>query len=82
MPEENSIESAESSSGSYHVPVLFNETIEGLAIDPSGIYVDCTFGGGGHSRGILEKLNEKGRLIVFDQDEDAKANVPDDPRIF
>lgn len=65
----------------YHKPVLFNETIEALNIKPGGVYVDCTFGGGGHSGAILEKLNEKGRLIVFDQDEDAKRNVPDDKRI-
>jgi 16S rRNA (cytosine1402-N4)-methyltransferase len=50
----------------YHIPVLFNECIEALNIKPNGIYVDCTFGGGGHSRGILEKLNEQGKLIVFD----------------
>lgn len=68
--------------GIYHVPVLLNEVIEGLQIDPSGIYVDCTFGGGGHSKKILEKLNAKGKLIVFDQDEDAKKNVPDDSRVI
>jgi 16S rRNA (cytosine1402-N4)-methyltransferase len=67
--------------GIYHVPVLLQEAIEGLAITPSGIYVDCTFGGGGHSKKILEKLNEEGKLIVFDQDEDARKNVPDDNRI-
>ena len=66
----------------YHVPVLLNEVIEGLQIIPSGVYVDCTFGGGGHSKKILEKLNNEGRLIVFDQDEDAKKNVPDDKRII
>ena len=66
----------------YHVPVLLSEVINGLQIIPSGIYVDCTFGGGGHSKKILEKLNEDGRLIVFDQDEDAKKNVPDDKRII
>ena len=62
--------------GIYHVPVLLQEVIEGLRINPSGVYVDCTFGGGGHSRAILAKLNEKGRLIVFDQDDDAKKNLP------
>jgi 16S rRNA (cytosine1402-N4)-methyltransferase len=67
--------------GIYHVPVLLQEAIESLAITPSGIYVDCTFGGGGHSKKILEKLNEEGKLIVFDQDEDARKNVPDDNRI-
>lgn len=66
----------------YHVPVLLNEVIEGLAIKPNGVYVDCTFGGGGHSKAILSFLNEEGRLIVFDQDEDAKANVPDDKRVL
>ncbi len=66
----------------YHVPVLLNEVIEGLNIKPDGIYVDCTFGGGGHSEKILEKLNEKGKLIAFDQDEDAKKNLPDDSRVI
>jgi 16S rRNA (cytosine1402-N4)-methyltransferase len=68
--------------GIYHVPVLLQEVIEGLSIIPSGIYVDCTFGGGGHSKKILEKLSAKGKLIVFDQDEDARKNVPDDDRII
>jgi len=67
--------------GIYHVPVLLQEAIDGLAIKPSGIYVDCTFGGGGHSKEILESLNEEGKLFVFDQDEDARKNVPDDKRI-
>lgn len=67
---------------SYHTPVLLKETLDGLKIVPGGIYVDCTFGGGGHSKAILEKLGEKGKLVVFDQDEDAKQNVPDDPRII
>lgn len=66
----------------YHIPVLFNETLEGLAIQPNGIYVDCTFGGGGHSRGILNKLGKKGRLIAFDQDADAKNNLPEDERVL
>jgi 16S rRNA (cytosine1402-N4)-methyltransferase len=65
----------------YHVPVLLAEVIEWLDIKPDGIYVDCTFGGGGHSRAILEKLNEKGRLFAFDQDEDARKNLPDDKRV-
>lgn len=65
----------------YHVPVLLEEVISGLHIKPSGIYVDCTFGGGGHSRKILEKLDQDGKLIVFDQDADAKQNVPNDERI-
>ena len=70
------------SSAAYHIPVLLNEVIEGLNIRPDGVYVDCTFGGGGHSRAILEKLDEKGRLVVFDQDEDARANTPADERLL
>ena len=65
----------------YHIPVLFQETIAHLNIIPDGIYVDATFGGGGHSRGILSKLGPKGKLIAFDQDADAKNNLPDDDRI-
>ena len=65
----------------YHIPVLFKETLDGLNIQPDGVYVDCTFGGGGHSAGILNLLNENGKLIVFDQDIDAKENVPNDARI-
>lgn len=68
-------------SSSYHVPVLLNEVLEGLNINPSGIYVDCTFGGGGHSRAILQKLNESGKLVAFDQDADAKQNLPNDKRV-
>ncbi len=68
--------------GIYHVPVLLNEVIEGLRIDPSGIYVDCTFGGGGHSLAILHKLNAEGKLIAFDQDADAVKNLPADDRII
>jgi len=68
--------------GSYHVPVMLQQVIEGLKINPSGVYVDCTFGGGGHSKAILDKLNEKGKLIAFDQDEEAKKNLPDDARII
>lgn len=68
-------------STNYHIPVLFNETIKALNIQPGGVYVDCTFGGGGHSNAILQKLGRDGRLIVFDQDEDAKKNVPDDERV-
>lgn len=65
----------------YHIPVLLAETIEGLNIHPDGVYVDCTFGGGGHSKQILNLLNEKGRLIAFDQDADAKKNLPADSRV-
>ena len=68
--------------GIYHVPVLLHEVLEGLQIDPSGVYVDCTFGGGGHSKAILEKLNTNGRLIAFDQDEEAWKNLPADERML
>lgn len=64
----------------YHIPVLLNESIEALNIKPNGVYVDVTFGGGGHSRRILECLDENGRLYAFDQDEDAAKNVIDDHR--
>ena len=67
---------------SYHTPVLPKETIEALNIQSTGIYVDCTFGGGGHSKAILEKLGKEGQLIAFDQDEDAGRNIPNDPRII
>jgi 16S rRNA (cytosine1402-N4)-methyltransferase len=65
----------------YHIPVLLSEVVEALEIKPGGTYVDCTFGGGGHSRAILEKLGEDGRLIAFDQDEDATRNLPEDKRL-
>ncbi len=64
----------------YHIPVLLNESIEGLNIKPNGVYVDATFGGGGHSKAILELLNEDGKLIAFDQDEDVLTNIIDDKR--
>lgn len=64
----------------YHIPVLLPESIEALAIKPDGIYVDCTFGGGGHSRAILDRLDHKGRLYGFDRDKDASENVPHDER--
>lgn len=64
----------------YHVPVLLNETLDGLNIKPNGVYVDVTFGGGGHSRAILECLGKGGRLFGFDQDEDAMKNALDDKR--
>ncbi len=60
----------------YHIPVLLTETIESLNINPDGIYVDCTFGGGGHSKAILEKLSANGKLVAFDQDDDARKNLP------
>lgn len=65
----------------YHNPVLLTESIEGLNIKPNGIYVDVTFGGGGHSREILSRLNKHGRLLAFDQDLDAQNNKIDDPRL-
>jgi len=61
----------------YHIPALLNESIDGLNIQPDGIYVDVTFGGGGHSMEILKRL-KTGKLIAFDQDEDARQNIPDD----
>jgi 16S rRNA (cytosine1402-N4)-methyltransferase len=64
----------------YHNPVLLKESIDGLNINPGGVYVDVTFGGGGHSREILSRLSEHGKLYAFDQDEDAQRNVIDDPR--
>lgn len=64
----------------YHNPVLLDESVTELIHNPSGVYVDCTFGGGGHSREILNRLNEEGKLISFDQDEDAKRNLIDDSR--
>lgn len=66
----------------YHTPVLLAEVINGLKINPDGVYVDCTFGGGGHSKAILQKLSNKGKLIVFDQDESARQNLPDDERVI
>ncbi|MEY2701617.1 MAG: S-adenosyl-methyltransferase MraW, partial [Bacteroidota bacterium] len=64
----------------YHNPVLLKETVDGLNIKPDGIYVDVTFGGGGHSREMLNRLGEHGKLYAFDQDEDALRNVIDDKR--
>ena len=64
----------------YHVPVMLKECMEGLNIQPSGVYVDVTFGGGGHSREIIRHLDEEGILVAFDQDEDAKLNRIDDER--
>jgi len=65
----------------YHVPVLYTETLDGLNIQADGVYVDCTFGGGGHSRGILKVLGVAGKLIAFDQDADAIKNIPEDNRV-
>ncbi|MBQ7253066.1 MAG: 16S rRNA (cytosine(1402)-N(4))-methyltransferase RsmH [Bacteroidales bacterium] len=66
----------------YHTPVLLKESVSALSIKPSGVYVDATFGGGGHSRAILEQLSDKGRLIAMDQDREALANAPDDERLI
>ncbi|MBR7026392.1 MAG: 16S rRNA (cytosine(1402)-N(4))-methyltransferase RsmH [Bacteroidales bacterium] len=65
----------------YHTPVLLQESVSALCINPAGVYVDATFGGGGHSAAILAQLGSKGRLIAIDRDEDALANVPDDKRV-
>ena len=64
----------------YHIPALLNECIDGLNISPNGTYVDVTFGGGGHSRGIIEQLGAEGKLFSFDQDSDAEKNIIDDKR--
>lgn len=69
-------------SEAYHIPALLAESVEGLQIAPSGVYLDVTFGGGGHSREILKHLGPNGRLIAFDQDEDAARNTLDDPRFM
>lgn len=66
----------------YHVPVMLKECLDGLAINPDGVYVDVTFGGGGHSRAIFEQLSPKGKLISFDQDPDAAKNAWDAPNFF
>jgi 16S rRNA (cytosine1402-N4)-methyltransferase len=66
----------------YHKPVLLAEAVEGLNIQPDGVYVDCTFGGGGHSAAILQLLHSRGRLVAFDQDADAARNVPADDRLL
>ena len=80
MAENDSIDNT--SDTVYHVPVLFNEVLEGLDIKKEGVYVDCTFGGGGHSRGIIGSLGEKGKLVAFDQDADAVKNIPKDKRVL
>lgn len=66
----------------YHVPVLLKESVDGMNIRPNGTYVDATFGGSGHSREILSRLEKDGRLLGFDQDEDAERNIVDDPRFI
>lgn len=66
----------------YHNPVLLKETVDGLNINPDGVYVDVTFGGGGHSKEILKRLGDKGKLFAFDQDQDALKNKIDDSRFI
>lgn len=66
----------------YHKPVLLTETVEGLNIQPNGVYVDVTFGGGGHAKEILKRLGAEGKLIAFDQDKDALENAIDDTRFL
>jgi 16S rRNA (cytosine1402-N4)-methyltransferase len=68
------------SNSGYHEPVLLRESVDALIEDRNGVYVDVTFGGGGHSREVLSRLGDKGKLIAFDRDEDAQSNVIDDPR--
>lgn len=80
--EAHHMDSQQEGAGSdYHVPVLYQECMEALQVQPGGIYVDCTYGGGGHSRGILQRLGQEGRLIAFDQDADAAHNLAADERI-
>lgn len=79
--EQNRNKAGEVNETPYHVPVMLKEAVDALDINPSGIYVDCTFGGGGHSREILKRLNQKGRLFAFDQDQDAMANLTADTRL-
>ena len=67
---------------SYHKPVLLSQSVDSLEIRDNGIYVDMTYGGGGHSREILKKLGSKGKLIAFDQDLDSQRNIIDDERLF
>ena len=74
------IESKDNQKAMYHIPAMLNESIDGLNINPSGVYIDVTFGGGGHSREILNHLGVNGRLLGFDQDEEAITNVVDDDR--
>ena len=64
----------------YHIPVLLRESVDGLDIQPDGVYVDVTFGGGGHSKEILSRLGAKGHLYSFDQDADAEKNIVNDDR--
>jgi 16S rRNA (cytosine1402-N4)-methyltransferase len=76
------ISNQQSHDNTYHVPVLLNEVLAGLNVKANGVYVDCTFGGGGHSKEILSRLGSNGKLVAFDQDEDAKRNLPKDERVI
>jgi 16S rRNA (cytosine1402-N4)-methyltransferase len=78
----NSNPKATAQSSEYHIPVLLRESVEALRIKPDGVYVDCTFGGGGHSTAILKALGPAGKLIAFDQDADAAQNLPEDNRVI
>ena len=71
----------DSQQATYHTPVMLEESMRGLDIKPQGIYVDATFGGGGHSKELLSRLGDEGRLFAFDQDSDARGNLPSDPRL-
>ena len=78
----NQYESTNEPINQYHIAVLLNEAIEALNIKEAGVYVDCTFGGGGHSKEILKHIGVSGKLIVFDQDEEARKNLPSDDRVI
>jgi 16S rRNA (cytosine1402-N4)-methyltransferase len=82
MAKQNQRSSNNPTDPGYHIPVLLTESIEALNISPNGVYVDCTFGGGGHSKAILEKLGPNGTLVAFDQDPDASRNLPPDARLI
>lgn len=79
---EDEMSMAEQNANTYHIPVLYAEVLKELNIKPGGVYVDCTFGGGSHSKGILNELGENGKLLAFDQDADAIQNLPQDERII
>lgn len=82
QPQAAGLSSETTASSGYHIPVMLQEVVEGLAIRPDGIYVDCTFGGGGHSKEILKRLGPQGKLVAFDQDADARKNIADDARLI
>lgn len=77
----NLLDNTQHPNSNYHIPVLFSESIHALSIKPNGVYVDCTFGGGGHSKGILNELGNDGKLFAFDQDMDAQKNIYNDHRL-